>query len=346
MFDDAIRQRTALRMRTLLHATAVLLLVGAASALSELELLDVAPLAVPCAPDAAERACLMVRASDGEPWRVSEGVITGFEPRAGHGYRLAVGVDAGGGRELLAVLEEVPLGDLRWRVETVEVGAERIDVAGSADAWLRLDASGERVHGSGGCNAFFGAAQPIGHGQTALGPLAGTLMACPEPLMVVERALTTLLAGLVTFDQDGAWLRLRSPSGSAWLRPELPREATATVRRWGEPGLAAFDATVAAASARGEPWPADPLLVALALAEPWDAAVLDVARRDADPEGARVSVVSVEARGFLDDSVAGFRRVAVLERRDDGRWRVVAETDAVRCARGDTLWIPASELCP
>jgi heat shock protein HslJ len=323
-----------------------LLLMTLAIAQARVEWLEVAPLAVPCAPDDEAVSCLMVRPSDGAPWRVSAEAIEGFDARPGHGYRLLLEVAPDGGRSLLAVLQQVPLGDVRWRIDTVEYAGETFESGALGDAWLRVDVSGDRVQGSSGCNAFFGAAYAFAPGRLAIEPLAATRMACPEPSMVAERALLAVLEGVDAYHEAGGSLRLGGPAGAVWLRPELPSEATASLRRWGDQSLARFDESAAAALSSGAAWPLDPLQVALAAAPAWDAARIDVARRDAEPEAARYTVVRIEAGGYLDDSLAGARRVVVLERQVDGRWRVIAESDALRCARGEALWIAASELCP
>ena len=45
---------------------------------------------------------------------------------------------------------------------------------------------GERVAGFGGCNRYTGAIKETAPGQVQIGPLAGTMMACPEPASQVE----------------------------------------------------------------------------------------------------------------------------------------------------------------
>ena len=45
---------------------------------------------------------------------------------------------------------------------------------------------GARVSGFGGCNRYFGQVVEKSPGAIVVGPLAGTKMACPSPLMEVE----------------------------------------------------------------------------------------------------------------------------------------------------------------
>ena len=68
-----------------------------------------------------------------------------------------------------------------WRVETL--GGR--PVPGAVNATLRIDPDG-RVSGNGGCNGMGG--QATIRGETIrFGQMVGTMMACPEPRMTVER---------------------------------------------------------------------------------------------------------------------------------------------------------------
>jgi len=62
-----------------------------------------------------------------------------------------------------------------------------------------LDAG--RVAGSGGCNRFVGGFSLSGEGLH-FGPMASTMMACPEPLMEQERRMLDALEQVMAFDVD------------------------------------------------------------------------------------------------------------------------------------------------
>jgi heat shock protein HslJ len=64
-----------------------------------------------------------------------------------------------------------------------------------------------RVFGSGGCNHYNGAAELTGEGLR-FGPLAATMMACPEALMAQEGLFFQTLDRVDRFDisPDGALL--------------------------------------------------------------------------------------------------------------------------------------------
>lgn len=339
----------SLAPRTLRRLAPALLLMAASATLAApvdlatLRVLDVGPLTVAC--DAAPAApCLAVRAADGGTWTTLV-AIDGFEPRPGYGYRVAVVGDATA-PALLATLETVPLAGARWSIEAAEgPGVARGDAVPS-DAWLRLDPVAGRLAANVGCNGMFGQALAFGPGRLAVGPIGSTLMACADGVMRLERLVGQVLDGVVRFVADGDALRIDGDAGSLWIRPELPAAATATVEAWGREALTRFDARVASATASGASWPFDAIAVALAYAPAWDEANVTITRRDVTPEGADVTVVTLETGGFLDDSLAGLQRALVLLRHDDGRWRVIADAAAQRCARGEALWLPSDALCP
>jgi heat shock protein HslJ len=64
-----------------------------------------------------------------------------------------------------------------------------------------------------GCNSFFGPYEVDGDAIT-IGPLGGTLMACPEPLMSFEAAYTSALQAATEYGIDGDELTLRGADGS------------------------------------------------------------------------------------------------------------------------------------
>ena len=322
---------------------------SAAPSATDAILLDVSPLPVACSmeeTEADEVVCLLVRPLGEAGWEVLEAPIDGFEPDGGVGYRLLVRPLEDGAHTLLAQLEAVPLGDVRWRIERIDVGGEQHQPLAHTEPWLLVDASAGRLRADAGCNTIFAAAYPLAPGRIAFGPAASTRMACPEPVMGQEQAMLQALEGAERYEVVGDRLRLSGPGGALWLTPLPPPRPTAAGAVWDEGALGCFDQSVAVAAAAGEVWPSDPLLVTLALFPPWDTAQLDVQRRDVEPEAARFSVVSLEAGGFLDDSVAGYRRVAALERLESGRWRMIATTAAIRCGRGEALWLGPPDLCP
>jgi heat shock protein HslJ len=56
-----------------------------------------------------------------------------------------------------------------------------------------------RISGFGGCNPYSGPLKETAPGQVAIGPLAGTMMACPPPASQVEDAFLKSLAKSTQF---------------------------------------------------------------------------------------------------------------------------------------------------
>jgi heat shock protein HslJ len=68
-----------------------------------------------------------------------------------------------------------------------------------------------RVSGFSGCNRFFGGYSLTGD-RVEIGQMAGSMMACPEPSMILEHAVTSALAGNFRYSVAGQTLTLRSES--------------------------------------------------------------------------------------------------------------------------------------
>ncbi|MBK1691030.1 META domain-containing protein [Ectothiorhodospira mobilis] len=99
-----------------------------------------------------------------------------------------------------------------WRIEDV-AGGGSID---RSRIHITFDPRG-RVTGSTGCNRFFGPYTLTGEGLT-IGPLATTMMACPQALMDQERRVLQALEGVRRFDRDATGaLRLMGGSGDTPL---------------------------------------------------------------------------------------------------------------------------------
>ncbi|MBF9059926.1 META domain-containing protein [Rhodobacterales bacterium HKCCSP123] len=95
-----------------------------------------------------------------------------------------------------------------WVVEDIG-GAGVIDGARAA---FGFEAAG-RVYGAGSCNRFHGAVELTGEGLR-FGPLASTMMACPDAIMDQERRMFDAMAEVYAFDiDDSGALILFGPSG-------------------------------------------------------------------------------------------------------------------------------------
>lgn len=70
-----------------------------------------------------------------------------------------------------------------------------------------------RVAGTSGCNRLTGSYEVEGD-RVTLGPLAGTMMACPEPAMTIEAAFRAAFSGVVRYAVEGERLRLTVEKGA------------------------------------------------------------------------------------------------------------------------------------
>lgn len=84
--------------------------------------------------------------------------------------------------------------------------------SGSARNAVTARFEGGRVSGFSGCNQFSGS-YTVDRDKLAVGPLAGTMMACPEPAMGLERAFHKAFNGHMTMTVDGEGMTLTPANG-------------------------------------------------------------------------------------------------------------------------------------
>lgn len=88
-----------------------------------------------------------------------------------------------GEAEIAGTLSIADLEGLEWRLEQMDGVTE---LSGDSAVTLVFDAG--RIAGQSGCNRYMGAAEGGGMpGELSFGQTAGTMMACPDPLMQLER---------------------------------------------------------------------------------------------------------------------------------------------------------------
>ncbi|MCZ7566636.1 MAG: META domain-containing protein [Burkholderiales bacterium] len=113
-----------------------------------------------------------------------------------------------------------PIEGTSWRLAGL-AGPDADAFSGSSPAAFVRFQEG-RVSGFSGCNNFTGSYTVAGDRLT-LGRLAGTMMACPDPAMALERAFHAALAGTVRYSVRGEELTLTGDSGAMLkFTPEPP----------------------------------------------------------------------------------------------------------------------------
>ena len=110
-----------------------------------------------------------------------------------------------------------------WRLASLPGHAPAVLAALERGMTARFEAG--RVTGFAGCNTFTGPYTLKGNRLT-VGALAGTMMACPEPAMSLERAFHAALTGTFSYTIAGARLSLTSDSGA---RLAFDKEAPVTL---------------------------------------------------------------------------------------------------------------------
>jgi putative lipoprotein len=102
--------------------------------------------------------------------------------------------------------ESTPLVGPTWRLAAM--GDAPVTAEGQREpAHLVFDAEGS-AYGSGGCNRLRGGYTIGANGALSFGPVASTMMACPEPAMRLEQAFADMLGRIEAFEIEGDRLTL------------------------------------------------------------------------------------------------------------------------------------------
>jgi heat shock protein HslJ len=97
-----------------------------------------------------------------------------------------------------------------WRLR--RLGQEQVDAGRGVTARFENG----RVAGVSGCNQYTGRYERRGE-SLVLGPLAGTMMACPDPVMALEGAFRGAFSGTVAYKTEGERLVVTGAGGVTLL---------------------------------------------------------------------------------------------------------------------------------
>lgn len=95
----------------------------------------------------------------------------------------------------------------------------------------RAEFDGQQISGDSGCNRFSGSYTVDGN-SISIGPLASTLMACPDPLMEQEFGFTSGLQSASTYEISGDQLELANAEGETVVTFVATEGLSLTGRTW------------------------------------------------------------------------------------------------------------------
>lgn len=138
-------------------------------------------------------------------------LLTSSPALALDGSTLTVGDEEAG--MTLDEQSDLPLTGTAWSLQGLVDGDAVSSVDPALRAGIQVDAAGTVLSVSTGCNSGSGdVTVPSGgsssEGTMIVGPLRTTLVACPPDVAQVEAAVLAVLAGEVTYQVEGATLRL------------------------------------------------------------------------------------------------------------------------------------------
>ena len=100
-----------------------------------------------------------------------------------------------------------------WALTSFVVNGEKQAVPEGVTVDATFQAADSTVSGSGGCNRYFGQVTEKSPGAIAIGPLAGTRMACHDPAMELETRFYAAMSRATRYSFVGGRLVLSSIDG-------------------------------------------------------------------------------------------------------------------------------------
>lgn len=110
------------------------------------------------------------------------------------------------------------LDGIRYALARIDTGSTTDLVVANTEPWIEFQ--GSDVFGSDGCNGITGTASFGGSDGVAVSLLATTQMACPPAVMDQGQTITTILAAVTSYQQDGGTLTLATDDGRGLIYEE------------------------------------------------------------------------------------------------------------------------------
>ena len=124
------------------------------------------------------------------------------------GYRLQ-------GDKLIDVPSRAPI-DKKWALQSFGTGDTEKKLLPDTEVSLEFSADG-RLHGSGGCNSYFGSYEIGSDGSLKISPIGATQMTCPKEIMDQEISYFKALQGVSAFKVKEQVLQLFYENGDRVL---------------------------------------------------------------------------------------------------------------------------------
>lgn len=109
-------------------------------------------------------------------------------------------------------VEPVPLEGTAWELSTLNNGQNAM-VSVLPDIYVSANFNGGEINGSAGCNNYFGSYEAT-KDTISIGPLASTMMLCPEPVNEQERLFMAALESAATYQIIANRLELINHDGA------------------------------------------------------------------------------------------------------------------------------------
>ncbi len=128
----------------------------------------------------------------------------------------------------------LPLESTPWTLQSYDEDGSAVEVADGVTVTARFFDG--QVSGSSGCNRYT-AGYTVDGDALSFDPVAGTLMACPEPASSVEAAFLAALARTAGFATDASTLTLTDADGATVLTFAEAEEAALAGPTWSATGI-------------------------------------------------------------------------------------------------------------
>jgi heat shock protein HslJ len=225
----------------------------------------------------------------------------------------------------------------KWKLVSMGTAGSEDPIINNTSITVEFGAD-NRLHGSGGCNRYFGGYEVGAGNSLSIKDMGSTRMMCPEGIMTQEDRYFTALGSASVFKVEGHKLLIFYDNGSQVLNfisgLAASKVETFLVESSSPIAFAEFNQRLSQEASEGKVWVQDPIRIALEFMGSRHEPRVNIQREDQGGEVAHSTTVTVVEDGYLDDSVRGTWTRFKMKRNDNRTWRIVDVQRAYRCWRG------------